>query len=52
MLIVRKDYVEKAPIRPKIAVQIVRTGLGGYDLRSNVLEGEYDSRYEYPIRPR
>lgn len=52
VLIVRKDYVEKAPIRPKIAVQIVRTGLGAYELRSNVLEGEYDSRYEYPIRPR
>lgn len=49
--IVRKDYIEKAPIDPKIPVQIVRTRLGGYDLRSPQLVGEYDSSDEYPIRP-
>jgi hypothetical protein len=47
----RRDYVGKAPITPKFPVTIVRTRLGAYDLRSTVLEGEYDSVYEYPIRP-
>jgi hypothetical protein len=48
--IVRRDYVSKAPIRPKIPIDIVKTTLGGYELRSNVLEGEYDTEQEYPIR--
>jgi hypothetical protein len=51
ILIVRKDYVAKAPIVPKIPVQIIRTPLGGYDLRSKLLQGEYDNILEYPIRP-
>jgi hypothetical protein len=51
ILIVRKDYVGKAPISPKIAVQIVKTRLGAYDLQSSELEGEYDTQQEYPIRP-
>lgn len=42
MFIARKDYVQKAPIRPKIAVEIVKTRLGGYDLHSDDLQGEYD----------
>lgn len=51
ILIVRKDYVGKAPIAPKIPVQIVRTRLGAYDLRSNQMQGEYDNYLEFPIRP-
>ncbi len=51
VLIARKDYVEKAPIFPKIAIRIVRTRLGGYDLQSSVLQGEYDSANEYAVRP-
>jgi hypothetical protein len=50
ILIVRKDYVAKAPIVPKIPVQIIRTPLGGYDLRSSRMFGEYDNYLEYPIR--
>jgi hypothetical protein len=50
VLIVRRDYVEKAPIDPKIPVQIVKTRLGAYDLRSNDQQGEYDTHEEYPIR--
>jgi len=49
--IVRRDYVQKAPIRPKIDIRIIKTPLGGYDLRSNGLEGEYDTDQEYAIRP-
>ena len=52
IFIARKDYVEKAPITPKIAVEIVKTRLGGYDLQSDDLQGEYDTEQEYPIRPR
>jgi hypothetical protein len=52
IFIARKDYVEKAPITPKIAVDIVKTRLGGYDLHSDDLQGEYDTEQEYPIRPR
>jgi hypothetical protein len=52
ILVVRKDYVEKAPIVPKIAIQIVESRLGGYDLHSTDLQGEYDTVQEYPIRPR
>jgi hypothetical protein len=54
ILIVRKDYVEKAPISPKLAVDIVRNRLGAYDLRSNPsdLPGEHDTEQEYPIRQR
>lgn len=52
ILIVRKDYVAKAPISPKIDVRIVRTRIGAYDLKSNQLQGEYDNIIEYPIRPR
>jgi hypothetical protein len=51
VLIVRKDYVIKASSAAKIPVRIVRSDLGGYDLRSTILQGEYDSRYEFPIRP-
>ncbi len=51
ILIVRKDYIAKAPITRKIAVRIIRTPQGAYALQSSVLEGEYDNRIEYPIRP-
>lgn len=47
----RKDFIGKAPITPKIPVRIERTALGAYVLQSSVLEGEYDSRTEFPIRP-
>jgi hypothetical protein len=50
ILIVRRDYVERAPINPKIPVAIARTPLGGYELHSKVAEGEYDTMQEYPIR--
>lgn len=49
--VTRKDFIRKAPITPKIAVRIVKTSLGGYDLQSADLDGEYDNRLEYPIRP-
>jgi len=51
ILIVRRDYVAKAPIAPKMDVRIVKTPLGGYDLQSNNLDGEYDTDQEYAIRP-
>jgi hypothetical protein len=51
VLVTRKDFVEKAPIFPKIPIRIVREPLGGYELKTNQLEGEYDSANEYPIRP-
>ncbi len=51
VLIARKDYVVKASSAAKIPVQIVRSDLGGYDLQSTILQGEYDSKYEFPIRP-
>jgi hypothetical protein len=51
VLIVRKDYVAKAPIVPKEAIRIVKGSDGAYDLQSAVLQGEYDSEGEYPIRP-
>lgn len=51
VLVTRKDYVVKAPVPVKIPVRIVRTRLGGYDLRSPDMTGEYDSEYEFPIRP-
>ncbi|MBV8344469.1 MAG: hypothetical protein JO190_05675 [Candidatus Eremiobacteraeota bacterium] len=50
VLIVRRDYIRKAPIVPKVPVRIVRTAQGGYDLTPPALEGEYDSADEYPIR--
>lgn len=49
--VVRKDFIKKAPIFPKISVRIVRTQLGGLGLAASELEGEYDSEHEYPIRP-
>ncbi|HET6277087.1 MAG TPA: hypothetical protein VFE16_14250 [Candidatus Cybelea sp.] len=49
--VVRKDFIEKAPIFPKLSVRILKTKLGGFDLQAPHLEGEYDSEYEYPIRP-
>ena len=49
--IVRRDYVAKAPISPKFVIRIVKTPLGGYELRSNTIEGEYDTEQEYAIRP-
>ena len=51
VLVDRKDYIWKAPITPKIPVRIVRSRLGAYDLQSSILEGEYDTEDEYPIRP-
>lgn len=51
VLIERRDYIAKAPITQKIPVRIVRTPQGAYTLQSSVLEGEYDNRIEYPIRP-
>lgn len=51
VLVARKDYVIKATGAAKIPVRMVRGPLGGYDLQSNVLVGEYDSRYEFAIRP-
>jgi hypothetical protein len=51
VLITRKDYVIKTSSAGKIAVKIVSGTLGGYDLQSTVLQGEYDSRSEFPIRP-
>lgn len=51
ILIARKDYIGKAPITQQIPVRIVRTPEGAYALQSSVLEGEYDNRLEYPIRP-
>lgn len=51
VLVARKDYVVKTTIPAKIPITIVRSALGGYDLRSTVLQGEYDSQYEFPIRP-
>jgi hypothetical protein len=50
VLIARKDYVEKAPIIPKIPVSIFRTKMGAYDLRPSLISGEYDSADEVPIR--
>lgn len=50
ILIVRKDYISKAPIAQKIPVRIIRTPQGAYELQSSVLEGEFDNRIEYPIR--
>ena len=50
VLITRKDYVEKAPIEPKIPVRIVRDRYGAYDLQPTSIAGEYDNREEYPIR--
>ena len=50
VFVVRKDYVAKFPIAPKVAVQIVRTPMGGYDLASFDLSGEYDTALEYAIK--
>jgi hypothetical protein len=53
----RIDYVEKAPIFPKIKVKIIKGLFGAYDLtsgpRSGPVQGEYDNGpgYEYAIRP-
>lgn len=48
ILIVRKDYVEKAPITPKLAIELVKTRSGAYSLHSNPsdLQGEYDTEQE------
>ncbi|MBV9233743.1 MAG: hypothetical protein JO030_06860 [Candidatus Eremiobacteraeota bacterium] len=51
VLVTRKDYIAKAPIMPKLAVRIVRTARGAYDLQSKDLNGEYDDEDEYPVRP-
>lgn len=51
ILVTRKDFIRKAPITPKIVVRIEKTSLGGYDLQSDDLNGEYDNRIEYPIHP-
>lgn len=47
----RKDFIGKAPIEPKVSVRIEENRLGAYVLQSQVLEGEYDSQTEFPIRP-
>jgi hypothetical protein len=53
ILIVRRDYVEKAPISPKVPVTIVKDRFGAYDLRSDPGQnGEYDTQEEYAIRTR
>lgn len=50
----RIDYVQRAPIAPKINVKIVKGLFGAYDLTSGLgsgpVEGEYDSSYEYAIK--
>jgi hypothetical protein len=51
ILVVRKDYVFKPSGNVKIPVRIVRSRLGGYDLQSSITQGQYDSQYEFPIRP-
>ena len=51
VLVERIDYVEKAPIAPKIPMKIIRTPLGAYQLDSPEINGEYDSQSEYPIKP-
>ena len=52
VLIVRKDYVGKAPIRPKIPIQIVRTQTGRVRLKIERAPRRIHTRDEYPIRPR
>lgn len=51
VLVTRRDYVYKPPAASKLPVRIVRTALGGYDLKSPILTGEYDSEFEFPIKP-
>ena len=51
ILIVRKDYVEKAPIDPQVPVRIVKDQFGAYSLHSRPdVQGEYDTEQEYAIR--
>jgi hypothetical protein len=55
IFIARRDYVRRAPIVPKIKVEIIKGPFGAYDVRSGPpgsppVEGEYDSNYEYAIR--
>ncbi|MBV8363377.1 MAG: hypothetical protein JO193_02320 [Candidatus Eremiobacteraeota bacterium] len=49
--IMRKDYIRKSPVVPRVDVRIIRTSLGAFDLASKDLLGEYDSDTEYAIRP-
>jgi hypothetical protein len=51
VLVRRVDFIAKAPIKPAIPVRIVRARLGGYTLSSTPINGEYDSEYEYPVKP-
>jgi len=54
ILVKRKDYIFRLPQAAKLAVRIVKTPLGGYDVTSpSTTPGyyEYDSEYEFPIRP-
>jgi hypothetical protein len=51
VLVTRKDYVVKASPAAKVPIRILRARFGGYDLQSPVTQGEYDSQYEFPIRP-
>ncbi|HXM07858.1 MAG TPA: hypothetical protein VN936_10355, partial [Candidatus Acidoferrum sp.] len=51
VLVRRIDFIRKAPITPRVDVRIVRSLLGGYWLTSTSLDGEYDNRDEYPIKP-
>ena len=51
VLVTRKDYVVKASTTDKLPIRVVRTRLRGYDLQSSITQGEYDSQYEFPLRP-
>jgi hypothetical protein len=56
ILIKRIDYIQKAPISPKVKVRIIKGLFGAYDLTSGPgsgpVQGEYDngSGYEYAIK--
>lgn len=47
----RVDYIGRAPITPKMPVQIVKTKFGAYGLHSSVVDGEFDNETEFAIRP-
>ena len=51
ILVVRRDYIARAPIAPKIAVTIAKGLLGAYELHSKQQQGENDTITQYAIRP-